>query len=609
MTRASSLPPLGACLAWSIPLGLAFLAVSSLAGAQLRVEEVVTATADARDLAQHGERVLAATEGGLVVLRGGAIERTVGPREGLPGARTRSVSVTDEGVWVGAVEGTALLDGADLRVVRTLELRRVRRAARFAGGSWLASFGDGLHRVEGSSVTPVRLGDAHAYLRLTDLLVQGDELWVATSGVGVLRVGADGRVVGRIRRRDGLPADYVWRLVPHGDRVLAATIDGVAEIDASGIVQRSSPIARAARALPVRDVRDLAVTSDTLWMAAFGRGVFRAPLTGGAPRPARGSIAEPSALLATGGAVLVAHAGGVHSLGERAAPVIAGGLPSGDVTALARAFGTLWVGTFGHGLARLRGGAFEAVTSAHERFGVDRRVNDLAAHGRGDAERLWIATDRGLYVHDGRVFSAVEDPRGPGRVHVTSLHVARSGALWVASTRQLCRFERERWRCWSGDPTFPVAQLHAVTTDARDRVWVGSLHGLYRFDPARGTFARHTVSSGDLPVDWVTALVPWGDGVMAGTYHGGLAVGDGRFRTIGEGDGLPSGWVNPHALRRVGDEVWIGTLERGLVLGRPGAWQHVTTAQGLPSDDVTDVLADGEHVWVATRGGLARVSR
>ncbi|MCZ7682895.1 MAG: hypothetical protein M5U28_30475 [Sandaracinaceae bacterium] len=609
MTRASSLPPLGACLAWSIPLGLAFLAVSSLAGAQLRVEEVVTATADARDLAQHGERVLAATEGGLVVLRGGAIERTVGPREGLPGARTRSVSVTDEGVWVGAVEGTALLDGADLRVVRTLELRRVRRAARFAGGSWLASFGDGLHRVEdrrsrpcGSATRTPTCGSPICSCRATSsgspppgsasCASARTAAWSGASAAGT-----------------GSPADYVWRLVPHGDRVLAATIDGVAEIDASGIVQRSSPIARAARALPVRDVRDLAVTSDTLWMAAFGRGVFRAPLTGGAPRPARGSIAEPSALLATGGAVLVAHAGGVHSLGERAAPVIAGGLPSGDVTALARAFGTLWVGTFGHGLARLRGGAFEAVTSAHERFGVDRRVNDLAAHGRGDAERLWIATDRGLYVHDGRVFSAVEDPRGPGRVHVTSLHVARSGALWVASTRQLCRFERERWRCWSGDPTFPVAQLHAVTTDARDRVWVGSLHGLYRFDPARGTFARHTVSSGDLPVDWVTALVPWGDGVMAGTYHGGLAVGDGRFRTIGEGDGLPSGWVNPHALRRVGDEVWIGTLERGLVLGRPGAWQHVTTAQGLPSDDVTDVLADGEHVWVATRGGLARVSR
>lgn len=60
MTRASSLPLLGACLAWSIPLCLALLAVSSLARAQVRVEEVVTATADARDLAQHGERVLAA---------------------------------------------------------------------------------------------------------------------------------------------------------------------------------------------------------------------------------------------------------------------------------------------------------------------------------------------------------------------------------------------------------------------------------------------------------------------------------------------------------------------------------------------------------------------
>ena len=98
---------------------------------------------------------------------------------------------------------------------------------------------------------------------------------------------------------------------------------------------------------------------------------------------------------------------------------------------------------------------------------------------------------------------------------------------------------------------------------------------------------------------------------MAGTYHGGLSIGDGeRFRIVREGQGgLPSGWVNPHAIRRVGGDAWIGTLERGLVVGRPGAWHHLSTADGLPSDDVTDVLADRSGVWVATRGGLARLTR
>ena len=109
-------------------------------------------------------------------------------------------------------------------------------------------------------------------------------------------------------------------------------------------------------------------------------------------------------------------------------------------------------------------------------------------------------------------------------------------------------------------------------------------------------------------------MLPWGDGVVAGTYHGGLSFFDGRaFRIEREGpapSGIPSGWVNPHAMRRIGDALYIGTLDRGLVVGRPGAWTRMTTTDGLPSNDVTAVLpADDGSVWVGTRGGLARIAR
>jgi ligand-binding sensor domain-containing protein len=392
--------------------------------------------------------------------------------------------------------------------------------------------------------------------------------------------------------------------------VLATGIAGVAEIALDATVDRHGAIAATARRLPVHDVRDVTRTEGAIWFATFGRGLWRAPAEGGRPRRV-GAVDQGYAMLADGDGVLVAHGGGVHrAAGTRAAPVLTGGLPTGDVTAMVRAFGTIWVGTFEHGLARMRGGAsFEPVST--ERWNLDRRINDLAVSGRGRTERLWIATDRGLYWHDGRVFARVEDPHGPSWIHATSLHVDARGAVWVTTSRELCSYRNEHWQCWVGDERFPVAQLQAVTTDASGRVWVGSLHGLYRFDEASGRFTRHTVSSGDLPVDWVTALVPWGRGVMAGTYHGGLAIGDGEgFRVVREGQGgLASGWVNPHAIERVGDDAWIGTLERGLMIGRPGAWRHLTTADGLPSDDVTGVLAERDAVWVATRGGLARFSR
>lgn len=595
-------------IAWILSLATFLLPCAVFA--QPRVERVVTATADARDVVTVGERSYVATEGGLLVLRGPTVERTLGATDGLPGARLRSVSLVDGDLWVGAVEGTArvVIEGDELRVSQTFEPRRVRRVVGFGDSLWLASHGGGLCRLRGDSVERVPLGVANAYVRLTDLLVHEGELWVATHGVGILRLGPDGSVRSRIREGDGLPSAYVWRLAERDGRVVATTIDGIAVFGTGG-VERQHAWTATARQLPVRDVRAIEWSDGALWLGTYGAGLYRAPLDGGRPRRV-GRDESVHALADTSAGLLVAHAGGVgRADGQRVVSIAGGGLPSGDVTAMAHAFGTLWVGTFGHGLARMRRGAFESAST--ERWALDRRINDLAVTGRGRAERLWIATDRGLYWHDGRIFSRIEDPNGPSWIHNTSLHVDGAGAVWVTTGRELCRHRDGRWRCWTGDATFPVAQLHAVTTDAEGRVWVGGLHGLYRFDPANGRFERHTVSSGDLNVDWVTALLPWGRGVMVGTYHGGLSIGGGDgFVMVREGQGgLPSGWVNPHALQQIGDEVWMGTLERGLVVGRPGQWRRLTTADGLPSDDVTDVLADRDGVWVATRGGLARVSR
>lgn len=592
------------------------------------VTQVLTATSDVRDLAVAGEVVLVATSGGLLVRRGDRIVQRLGPLEGLPGARLRSLSLSDDGqsAWIASIEGVvqvALSDEVEVTVTRGLPLRRVRRVARFAGATWFASWGGGLHRLaDGDDARPerVRFGHHSVHDQLTDLAVLDGELLVGTAGAGVFRLGADGRVRGRLRVRHGLADEVVWRIVVQGDRALVATADGLSVIEDRRVVDDAAPSSLAAR-LPVRDLRAVVVApSGELWVGSHGGGVWRLPEEGGRPVAVGGGrgrrrLRRTAALAATDSAVLVGHDAGLHQVGADGAGLRAlalGGLPSADVTALERAFGAVWIGTYNHGLARLARGRARSVDRAEQRWGVDRRVNDLAVSGRGtDDERLWIATDRGLYWHDGLRFVEVIDPTGPGRQHTTSLHVeAGSGDLWVASARQLSRRRGGRWESWTGDRSLPIVNLHAVTVDRAGRVWAGGLHGLYRLDPATGELERHAVSTGELPVDWVTALEPWGEGVVAGTYHGGLAWYDGRrFVVERERDGLPSGWVNPHALRRLGGALWLGSLEQGLIVGRRGQWSSVTIASGLPSDDVTDVLADGPGAaWVATRGGLARVA-
>jgi ligand-binding sensor domain-containing protein len=643
---------------------LALVASTVDAQPRYRVVSTVGATAEAHDVLALGSRVFVATSGGLVV-REGASVRVIGVREGLPGARARSVSHLDGALYVGTLEGLAELDATTLDVKRTFPIRRVRRVLDFGGARYAIGY-DGLRRLDQPTRT-ISLGSTHARERLTDALVvrgvasdggASDTLWIASAGAGVLRVSPDARVIGRLTARSGLLDDTVHALVRHGDDVLVGTFGGLAVIR-EGRVVRGHPLARASERLPVRDVRAIAVHDDEVFVATFGAGVHR---ISGRVQAYEG-VHEAFALASSEAGLFVAHREGSARLdGGHLVALADRSLPSADVTALARAFGALYVGTFDRGLVRLRDdGRVESLASQLARWHVDGRVNDLAVTTRG-GERLWIATDRGLFWHDGRRFVPVDHARGPGRTHVTSLHVDPRGALWVTSSRVLARWsgeassaadpadreassaadpadreassaadpaDPENWEGWGSDALsvtlatggrdverFPVQHLHAVhviadPTDAtRDEVWVGSLHGLYRFDPSSARLQRHTVSSGALPVDWVTALATIDGALVAGTYHGGLSWKQGdRFAHETERDGLPAGWVNPHAIVAHGGALHVGALERGLLVGTRGAWRHYTTRDGLPSDDVTAILPERDGIWVGTRGGLVWMER
>ena len=599
--HAPELDPHGRPLRWVGPLAALLLLLSSLPARAQSVVETIGADAEVHDVAVLDGRTLLATSGGLRVAHRGRVVQHL--TEGLPGIRLRSVSVVGERAYLGGIDGLTevALEQGRAQVVRTLPLRRVRRVVAWNGALYAAGYA-GLHRLEGETSAPVALGRSHARQRLTDLLVRGDELWVATGGAGVVRLGADHRVRGRWTRRQGLRHDYVWDLLVYGEEVVVGTMMGVSVVR-EGRVQRSHDFARAA--LPVRDVRRLVAHQGGVYAATFGGGLRRLDR---AERVGAGEL-RAFAAASTPEGIVVGHVAGAQ-LGERT--LLTGGLPSADLTSLAYAFGKVFVGSFDRGLATLREGRVVPVERARTRYAMDGRINDLAVTGRGRTQRLWIATDRGLYWHDGRRFAPVESPRGPGRQHVTSLHVDAAGALWVTSSRVLARWTGgDRWTSWDSDAGFPVAQLHAVTTQGRGadmEVWVGSLHGLYRFDPRTGRATPHTVATGDLPVDWVTALATVGGEVVAGTYHGGLSWRrGGRFHIESEARGLPAGWVNPHAMASIEGRLWVGTLDRGLMIGRRGSWTHLRTGQGLPSNDVTDVLRVGEDVWVATRAGLARM--
>ena len=581
------------------------------------VLEVVGASTDAYELAAWGDRVVVATSGGVALLREGRVERLLTARDGLPGLRFRTVSVVDAGVWVGGVDGAARLEIAtdgNVRVAEHNDLPRVQRVVNWNGALYFATAGRGLLQWIPGAHAPVSiaLGHSPAFMHVTDLMVDGDVLWAATAGGGVVGINARGTVAHRIGTRAGMPSDLVWHLARDNDRLIVATADGLAFIRIHRIDTTPAEIA-ASHQLDVPDVRSLAVTPRGLVVATWGGGASR--FDARAHRFTRIEHApQPRSILARTDGLYVSHDHGVTRIAPDGSTRawLDTGLPSSDLTALTPAFGALWIATFDHGLARRDAdGSVHGVDEAVTRWHIDPRVNDLARtrDEHGD-ERLWIATDRGLFVYDGRSFVPVIERGAPGPMHVTALHVDARGTLWLAGTDGLFHRDGTTWTHYAGDATLPMQPLGAVTTDARGIVWAGGLHGLFALDPATGTIAHHTVSRGELPVDWVTSITPTREGIAVGTYHGGVVWSDGTHFVIErEGGSMPSGWVNPHAMREINGAVWFGALDRGLVVGHRGHWHGLTLANGLPGNDVTAVLDAGDGTtWVATRAGLARIA-
>ncbi len=198
---------------------LASILVSTTAWAEpvrARVVEVITATADVHDAATVGNTVLIATSGGLVLRREGEVAQTLTSRDGLPGARLRSVNVLEDGaIWVSAIEGIAHIsigDDGRAEVGRTIPLRRVTGAARFAGATWFTTYGQGLYRLnDGEDEQPRRVvfGSHPTHERQTSIAVSGGELLVGTAGAGIFRLGRDGRQRGRLREVRGLADDFI----------------------------------------------------------------------------------------------------------------------------------------------------------------------------------------------------------------------------------------------------------------------------------------------------------------------------------------------------------------------------------------------------------------
>jgi ligand-binding sensor domain-containing protein len=321
----------------------------------------------------------------------------------------------------------------------------------------------------------------------------------------------------------------------------------------------------------------------------------------------------------------------------------------------------IWLAT-DNGLAVYEDGEISLFTDENSPL-EENRVETLAVDGSG---AVWLATGNTLYRTDGTEWDAFNgDSAGQADFPnglITGLDVGDDGAIWIGSDQaQLCRFDPGIEGCVAfysgaeGMATAPLTSLtigpdghvyyttagggisifdgaawrplvianemvpgnniHDLAQDPSGMIWVAATGGAASLAPDTDSGAQiFTPANSQLPSVDVRVAAPQAGAPSTaappsgpesrGVWFGaeGASYYDGATWTnYTSEDGLAGSTIQaitPDDQSRT----WIGT-QTGLSIWTGNTFFNLTTANGLPSEDITALQADGDVIWIGTRGG------
>jgi ligand-binding sensor domain-containing protein len=151
--------------------------------------------------------------------------------------------------------------------------------------------------------------------------------------------------------------------------------------------------------------------------------------------------------------------------------------------------GNIWFGTNGGGVYRYDG---RTLTNLSEADGLCNNFVQTILEDR--AGKLWFGTRYGGLC---RYDPALKDGRGAFTEYpretlkgddIWTLYETRDGTLWVAVARTgLCSYDGVSFTCYDARDGAGIRVVQSLLEDANGQLWVGTSHGVYRFDGGRFT--------------------------------------------------------------------------------------------------------------------------
>jgi diguanylate cyclase (GGDEF)-like protein len=283
------------------------------------------------------------------------------------------------------------------------------------------------------------------------------------------------------------------------------------------------------------------------------------------------------------------------------------GLPQATIDAMVQtADGYLWIGTE-EGLVRFDGMRF--VVSDRQSAPALRSPFISSLYEAPD-KTLWIGTYGGgvSRMRNGLIEGFHPELLGSDRIR--EFLTARDGGLFVATAGGgLLRIDGEKVTRFTTRDGLPSDRIWTIADDGEDGLWVAT-HGGGVVRWRDGRVQQRITTREGLPNDFARALLRDPDGTLwIGTDGGGLAAwrAGSIVRTVTARDGLPNVFIR--TIRRSRDgSLWIGT-DGGLARLRGARVESMGVAEGLPSPGIRSMIEDREsNLWIGTTSGLVRLS-
>jgi ligand-binding sensor domain-containing protein len=421
-----------------------------------------------------------------------AAGRSTAIRQGLPDPKVNCLLADGErGLWIGTDNGIVRWDGSGFSSPVLLGAQALSLARDRDGNLW-AGTSEGLTRVNADGVVALDRGPGPSGAVTAVFEDREGNLWIG-SGRGLERL-RDGVFV-TLSETGSLPPGSGALFTGARDQAWFAPASGGLYRIADGRVERV--------AVPGLDrdiVYSIAGTAGDLWLGRQRGGLTRLHDGSVTTYSAADGLAENSVFAVhqgrDGSVWAGTLTGGLSRLreGRFTTYTTRDGLPSDTVSDLLEAAdGTIWIATPG-GLGALAGGQWRTFRTGD---GLPSDAVNCVFEDR--AGILWAGTSKGLVYRRSGAFHKAGGGNAALGEPVLGLAEDLQGAIWIATAKRVVRASRAALLAEvlrPGDlreygPADGLSQVegvkrhHAVTSDARGRVWFSLTGGISVVDPAR----------------------------------------------------------------------------------------------------------------------------